>query len=255
MVDLSIIVPSVRPDRQIDFYESVSKNCLRYKYEIIFVGPTLSVFLNERCPDIKFVRDFGCPSRCMNIGAAVAEGKYITWSADDGIHENNGFDKALDILEEGIDGYQSEKDVVVAKYKEGDNIVHNDDYYRLNKAYPYSPYIDDNWWIFNLAFMHTSYYKQLGGCDSHFQTSAVTLADLAVRTQRNGARVKMLGESTVQFGLMPADTGDHGPVFRSQMQEDMPNYERLHNDPERKDSVYVSFNNWHYADRVWRHRW
>jgi hypothetical protein len=250
MVDLSVIVPSVRPDRQHDFVQSVYRNCTKYNFELVFVGPELVSVLNTDTA-VKHVKDYGCPSRCMNIGAAVAEGKYITWSADDGIHENNGFDKILDILENGY----SDKDVVVAKYKEGDDIVHNDDYYRLNNAYPRSPHISDNWWIFNLAFMHRKYYKKLGGCDSNFQTSAVTLADLAVRAQRDGAQVTMFGESTVKFGLMPVDTGDHGPVFRAQMQEDMPNYENLHTNPLMAERICIGFENWHFADRVWGHRW
>lgn len=246
MIDLSIVIPAIRPHNWQRLYESIVDNCKKYTFELILISPyNLPSYFDDKT-NVRIIRDFGCPSRCMNIGAAIAEGKFITWSADDGVHCNNCFDKALDML------YQANKKnyVVVCKYSESNYIVHNDDYYRLNNAYPASENIDPNWWIFNLAYMDLEYYIKLGGVDSDLQTSAFTLADLAARAYRSGCEVDIIRESTVHFDWFPADTGDHKPVFIAH-HEDLELYQKL----QTYNLSYIPYKNWKKADKIWKHRW
>jgi hypothetical protein len=247
--DLSIIIPGIRPEKWYNVYKSIKNNCERYLFEVIFVGPSLPK-QEGIMPYAKFIQDFGSPSRCMNIGANHAQGKYITWSADDGIHINKGFDRALDILTT----YRDKRDIVVAKYTEGEDKDYPDSYYEISTHYKQLPFVHPKWLHVNLAFMETNYYKYIGGCNSLFDTSAVTLTDLAIRCQRYGSHVNLLCKSTAHFSLTPTDTGDHGPVYYSQYYRDMPLFYDIHRNPKYKDMILVDYDNWKRSPEVWKPR-
>lgn len=247
---LSILLPAIRPHNWERLYDSIVENIGDYPFELILVGPYQLPQSLEKHRNIKTIRDFGCPSRCMNIAASVAEGKYVTWSADDGVHLNNGFEKALDILENDP---EKEKTVVVTKYLEANDNIQPDDYYLLNKAYPYSQYNGDHWLIFNIAFMHTKFYKELGGCDASLEVGCMTLADLTCRAYKAGANVTgFLREPTAKFDWFPADTGDHKPIFEAQTQHDWTLYQVYQADINR--NIRLDFDNWKLADTIWTRR-
>ena len=82
MIKLSIIVPSISPDKWLGMYNGVKNSCKNHEFELIFVGPSYTNDL-DGLYNIKYVKDLGCPSRCLQIGSLLAEGEYIAWAADD----------------------------------------------------------------------------------------------------------------------------------------------------------------------------
>ena len=82
MSSISIILPGIRKENWINLYNSIKTSTTR-DFELIIVGPYEpdEWLLNQS--NIIFVKDFGNPVRCQNIGIELASKKYITWASDD----------------------------------------------------------------------------------------------------------------------------------------------------------------------------
>lgn len=243
---LSIVMPAIRTERWQKVYNSIQ---LDFPWELIIVSP---YDLPSGFPthNVKFFKDFGSPMRASCIGAALAEGKYFTWIADDGVVFSDTLKKAVNILDNDING----RLVVITKYLEACNEVHPDWYYQLNIAYPKTPYIPDNWKIFNTAIMHRDYYETLGGWDCSFQTTAVGHADLANRAQRDGCTTMLIQEPLLNCDHMPGASGDHGPIMYAHIENDEPLYKQIYNSPDCVNRTKINLNNWKNSSPKWTRR-
>ena len=65
--ELSIILPSIRPERLQKVYDSILKSTSA-EFELIIISPYPLPESLEKYKNIKYVRDFGNPTRCHNIG-------------------------------------------------------------------------------------------------------------------------------------------------------------------------------------------
>jgi hypothetical protein len=233
-------MPAIRSDKWQKVYDSIQ---LDFPWELIIVAP----YDNHTLPrhNVKYIQDFGSPVRASCIGANLANGKYLTWIADDGILFSETVIKAINILDNNING----RLVVVTKYLEACAEVHPDSYYKLNNAYPRSPYIPDDWWIFNTAIMHTDYYDYLGGWDSCYETTAIAHADLAIRAQRDGCETIMLPEP-----LLNCEHGhsDHRPIEESHVGHDEPIYKEIYGSYDCVNRTRININNWKKSAAIWR---
>jgi hypothetical protein len=244
---LSIVIPAIRVDRWDAVCQSLN---LDFLYELIFISPySPTAYMNSQ-KNIKFIRDWGSPVRTSCIGANNSEGRYLTWSADDGTFFSKTVAKAVSLLDGDINGRQ----VIVAKYLEACTEVHPDWYYQLNVAYPKTPYIPDSWKIFNCAFMHRDYYDTLGGWDCCFETTAVSHADLAARAQRDGCTVNLIQDPMLNCSHMPGVSGDHGPIYHAHVQNDEPTYKRIYGDASCISRTHIDINNWKKSPTVWTRR-
>jgi hypothetical protein len=272
VIDLSIIVAGIRNRNWYKLYQSVKRSTKR-SFEIIFVGPfpLLETCNKPKCDatqtneshlfrtdlkrysNIKYIRDWGSPNRCAQIGACLAEGKFLTWIADDCLFRENALDNCLNILKDTTESVDYST-IICTKYTEGDGVVHNDAYYKLNHAYPPSPYISNDWWIFNSAIMYTEYFIHVGGWDCQFEVPCCAHADLAIRAQRNNANVIMLSDSLCDCSHMPGRTGDHGPVHDAMEEHDLPLYKRIHTSNLQSNRIIIPAFNWKKSPRVWERR-
>ena len=243
---LSIVMPAIRRNKWVNVYNSIQ---LDFAWELIIVSPyDLPPELPRK--NIKYFQDFGSPMRASCIGANLAEGKYLTWIADDGLPYSNTINKAVQILDNDING----RLVVVTKYLEACTEVHPDWYYQLNVAYPKTPFIPDEWKIFNTAFMHREYYETLGGWDSQFETTAVGHADLANRAQRDGCAVNLIQDPLLNCEHMPGTSGDHAPIYFAHTEHDENLYKKIYNDPSCIHRTRIDINNWKKQPHIWRRR-
>lgn len=244
---LSIVMPAIRVHKWEAVYKSIQ---LPFPWELIVVSPyKLPPYLEEQ-GNVKYVRDFGSPMRASCIGAGLAEGRYLTWIADDGLVFSDTAKKAVDILDSDING----RLVVVTKYLEACTQVHPDWYYQLTIAYPKTPHIPDNWLIFNTAFMHRDYYETLGGWDCAFEACPLGHADLAARAQRDGCTTVLIQDPLLDCEHMPGASGDHGPVFHAHVEHDEPLYKQIYNSPDCVNRTRIDLNNWKRSPQIWRRR-
>lgn len=244
---LSIILPSIRNYNWNKVIDSIENNC-KCSWELIICGP----FPNQQTNNIKIIEDFGSPTRASQIAATLAEGKIITWTADDGVYINDGLTKAVDLMME------KEKvvpcPVVTAKYTEGDGIIHPDSYYKLVNAYPNCPCIDRSWWILNVGFLFRDDFFELGGWDCKYECCPLAHADLAVRAQGAGLPVYMLNsnEAILECSHTPGTTGDHAPVHFGQTEHDEGEYRNHYNKGIIQPNIPLS--NWRNSPAIWKRR-
>jgi len=257
--EISIILPAIRRDKWDALYDSIVKSTNRH-FELIICGPFPLTKKLQALNNVKYVKDFGSPSRATAIASLIAEGKLIHWTCDDGLLIPQALDSAIDALYEMDDSY---KNVVITKYLEGPNgtrkIVNGDWYYRINgipgrRHCTYSPHVPEEYLIFNSAIMYRSFYEELGGVDCNFEHVAIGDSDLAIRAQMSGANVKL-----TQVVLYDADhlQADHEPIKRAQLDFDEPLYlSKYRDDPDWKEKIQlnIDINNWKNFPSVWTRR-
>jgi glycosyltransferase involved in cell wall biosynthesis len=252
--ELSIILPSIRVSRLPNVYESIQKSTRR-SFELVIVGPYDVPEELKAKRNVKYARDWGSPMRASNIGAEMCEGKIITWNSDDTLFLPDAIDVALDTLYAmGPD----DKNTVIAKYYEGAGYsgtdAHGDDYYKLCNAYPRSPHIPVEWWIFNAAFVYRTFFEKLGAWDCRYQACPLGHADFGVRAQRAGAIVKMSPVVLATSDHLGPGEGDHVPIEIVQSTEDDAVYRNHYSVPLENHPICIDVSNWKKSPAIWRKR-
>jgi len=249
-VAISVLLPAIRKDNWVKLYNSLKESTSR-NFELIIIGPySLPPELqNIKC--IKYIKDYGNPVRASQIGAMVAEGKYITWAADDGVFLEGALERAIDYLESKPDKHM--KDVVINNYFEAGKVL-PEHVLKLKVAYPHGNFIPDDWYIFNVATMHTDFFYELGGYDCRYEACPFAHSDLAVRAQRSGAEVHVHNEAMLRCGHMPGTTGDHAPIHFAQLTHDQQLYTDTYDNPRSVDRINIDLENWKDAPSIWERR-
>ena len=249
-IDVSILLPAIRPERWENFYTSAIDALGKYSCELILVSPKPLPAELEKIP-VKYIRDYGSPTRCFNIALQNAEGKYCTWAADDGKYVPNGLEKVIDKYKQKLD----ENCVVAMAQVEAGN-HYNKDFVRIKK-HPQLRHqlIGEDWIFFPTAIMNTSLLKAFGGLDCIFNGHAMAHIDLACRMQ--ASRVSCLFDEEIALHLdhMMGPSGDHGPIHHSQLQVDEPLLEKLYGKELRRvqDNKFIAstFLNWDDVENIW----
>lgn len=263
--EISIILPAIRRDKWDHFYNSIRESTKR-SFELIICGPYPLTETLQNIQNVKYIKDFGSPTRASAMATLVAEGNLITWSCDDAIMLPGAMDEAIDALYSMGNNY---KNVVISKYLEGQNgthkIVQGDWYYHINGSPPcpqfpsgarhctYSEHVPEEYYIFNTAIMYRQFFEELGGLDCNYEHVAIADTDLAIRAQVSGANVKL-----TQVIMYDADHGqpDHRPVAEAQLQFDEPLYLAKYKDPNWREKleVNIDINNWKNFPSLWTRR-
>lgn len=245
---LSIIIPGIRTNRWEEVHDSIHNSTTK-PFEVIFVGPYALPASLQTLKNVKYVKDFGSPVRCSNIGLSLCEGDLMTWDADDGNFFGHG---CLDTVIDFFDALPSDpKNVLVCKYQEGSRVTQPDSYYKIDNAYPLVDNVKGkDWWIMNLVVTKTKYFMDLGGWDCRFQTLAFAHADMSIRAHQDNALITMYNEA---FVFCQHGHTDHKPIEDAHFTDDMPLYQAIHNDPSTINRK-VDITNWRNAPSVWTRR-
>jgi hypothetical protein len=253
---LSIVLPAIRKDRWDNLYDSILGACKRYSFELILCGPLPLTEKLQSLPNVKYVKDLGSPMRASNIAASLAEGQLITWIADDALLLEDSLDKNIDLLFSlGTD----ETNCVMIKYFEGKNGTVKpelpDEYFRINNSGNASPYLKNEWLLFNHVLMYRKFFDELGGWDCSYQCCPMGHNDFAIRAQQVGAKVVISPYACLDCDHMEGDTVDHRPIFLVQTHVDQPYYQNKFRNPDWVfGELYLSITNWKNADAIWNKR-
>jgi hypothetical protein len=254
--ELSIVLPAIRRDRWDALYDSIVKACKKYTFELILCGPLPLTDKLQALPNVKYAKDLGSPMRASNVAASLAEGHLITWIADDATLLEDSLDKNIDLL---YAMGENEKNCVMIKYFEGKNGTVKpplpDSYFYINNSGNASPYLNNNWVLFNHVLMYRSFFDDLGGWDCSFQACPMGHNDFAIRAQNSGGRVVISPFPCLDCDHMEGDTGDHRPIYLIQTYVDQPLYWKRYRDPNWKNNpMSLRIDNWKEADIVWKRR-
>lgn len=238
---LTIICPSIRPQYWIRLYNSVQQSCS--DFELVFVGPVAETSL-LREKKVKYIKDYGSPARCFQIGLELAEGEYVTYTSDDCIARPGAIDKALELC-------QGMKDIVTMRYSESPGFSgppHCDAYYKAGYHEALRvPGVDPNWDIPIIFLMRTDYCHHLGGIDCRFFHINMNCHDLCFRAQRDGAKCHLSPE--VVWDADYIHRGNEDPIINAFLTNDKPLFDKVYSEDR---PIKINLHNWRDAERVWR---
>ena len=255
--EISIILPAIRQHKWDSLYDSICQSTNR-EFELIIVSPFPLTEKLQKLKNVKYVKDWGSPVRASNIAALMCEGNLVTWAADDATFFENSLDKNIDIL---YSMGQDDRNVVLCKYNEGNNpedvhIHMNPNYYKLNNSSYFSPFLNNEWLIFNVGIMYRTFFEFLGGWDSRFQGTAMSHNDFAVRAQFSGAKTVLTDVPLFRCEHMPGSSGDHAPIFECQHGFDEPLYLGIYRDKNwtLREHRLDLLNDWKTSEIIWNRR-
>ena len=259
MYDFSVFLAGIRPQNWLALYTSI-KDSTQKTFELIFVGPYNLPDTLKGIPNVKFIQDYGCPTRCYQLGLLASASPYVVFVADDGVLLNNGaIDNAFKILESTP---LPHKNIVSFRYYEGpivpDTGISKLNYWKFSGHSFYKKfYFSQNYYLVMNALISREYMIEAGGWDCRFKHIGMGCNDLAIRMQRDGANIT-LGDYFMHVeGSVPGVVwggGDHKPIYDSHCEEDVPLFKNIYSDSNSVSRIKINVNNWNESPLVWTRR-
>lgn len=254
--DLSVICPGIRTKNWEKLYNSVGES-FQGTWEIVFVGPyDLPEELKSK-ENIRYIKDWGSPIRCQQIGLISSRGDWINWAADDGYFLPQSHDVAFEKLRQV--SFDS-KYLVMGKYREGDgdtDPMTKDAYYILsNHDVTRIKWINNDYYMLNVGVVSRELLLDVGGWDAeNFEVCPMAYNDLAIRLQKYGVKFLIQDELMFKCGHMSGHQGDHGPIHDAQVDFDQPRFRRIYMDNNNfKNRIKIDINNWKLTPEKWIRR-
>jgi len=251
---LSIIMPGVRIKNWLKVYQSIpnATTLPKENYELVIVSPYDLPPELQGVNNVRLIKDWGCPTRCHQLGLLHSTGDYIVWGADDGtLLPGLAIDKAFASM-------PGKKGVVSMRYGES---------YKAAKLEKLSwwrvknfgllrrlKYLPQHYMLIMIALMRRSYLMKMGGWDCRFEQPGISCVDLAVRLQNDGAQ-SVLGEKLWHFNTEPGEIGgSQAPVIEAHKLNDTPLLVSTYNHKSSRIRARIDFDNWKQAEAVWSRR-
>lgn len=253
MTDISFLVPTIRLKNLPGFLDSLKKSCTKYTYEVVFISP---FDRPTTMPDyIKWVKDFGTPSRCCQLGLFECNAKLIAHTVDDAIFYPKAIDECIDLYNEKC----GRKDVVNCRYIEGPKFSGSkvpDDFWTAHfHASLRLPGIPKDYKISLHHMLNYDYLMELGGYDCRFNHMNFNTHDLMFRIQHDGGVLYNSPNFVTNCDQYLGDTVDHAAIFNSHGQHDLPLFMNLYSEPHVIEGrVKLDINNWANEPEVWDRR-
>ena len=253
MIDLSIVIPALRPNYWKRVYETVKEACRKHSFEIIFISPHNLIGELVGKPEIKHIISYGSPPRCAQVGALNAEGRLLCHTTDDGEYFPDSLDAAIDLW----DSMQNEKSLVALRYREGrdmQGIVLPPNYFTFGIHNDIKDLSIPGHFVASCQpLLSTNYFHYLGGIDCRFEHLAMSMLDLCARVQFDLGPAALSPLEVMNANWMPGHEGDHGPVNDACLQNDSPLFRGIYK--HGKQPIQLDYNNWKLAPVVWPRRW
>jgi hypothetical protein len=254
---LSIFLAGIRTQNWKALYDSIpnATSLPESEYEVIFVGPYgLPTELQDK-PNVKFIEDWGSPTRCCQIGLLEAKGEYVTWIVDDAkFCPGLAIDKAFAVMP------NHDKGIVTFKYFEGPvtekikRVMGGEDYWYV-RGHPLlkkCSSIPQHYKLTLLLLTRGDYFRAIGGFDCcKFEQVGFGCNDLAIRFQNDGAEV-ILGERLLDMDFERG--GLHAAIEQAVNENDSPVFFSMYHDPKNVGRARIDVNNWKQSPDVWRRR-
>lgn len=247
---LTVLCPGIRNKNWEKLYNSIIES-FNGRFEIIFCGPyDLPQELTLK-DNIKYIKDFGSPTRAQQIALLQAKGEYIAWAADDGVFLPNALNIAFKKIEPNS--------VVMGKYYEGNNDgdmpMQDDAYYILsNHDSMKLKYVPKGYYMFNVGIVSRETLLKFGGFDCQFEVLPMAFNDLAIRLQLRGIKFIIQDELMFKCSHMPGHEGDHGPIHDAQTLHDEPLFKKIYSQNMYQGRIEIQLNNWERSPSRWIRR-
>lgn len=232
----------------------MNQSLKKYDFEIVFIGPYRLPDELQSLHNIKYIKDFGCPSRCLQLGCYFAEGEYLSWCSDDCRILPNKFDEAVEFFNKNL----SENDCMNMKYSEGANFTgdqHNQTEYWIARTHTDLRLlgVKEGWKIAPIFMYKREFFIKCGGLDCRFEHVNMNTHDLSFYIQEKGGKIVDSPDRVFQFDHQPHKS-DYPPIFKSYHENDRPLFHNLYNNIDAAKNRSINFDNWRKAQTVWKRR-
>ena len=220
---LSVFLPTIRTHLLEKWYETLCESCNSHYFDVIFCGPfDIPTTVSEH-KNVKFIKDFGNPTRAAQIAAINCEGDYLYHTTDDVVF-------FPEVISNELDRVQANNQIVGMRYREGEGHAGDkldESYWYASNAYRGFPGVDSRWGICVHFLMSRELFVKYGGFDCRWQYLNHAGHDLLFRIQQNETVEYTLSTQEVSSAdWMPNITGDHAPIHYAQIQEDDPLFQK-----------------------------
>lgn len=263
--DVSLIVPSIRPENLIKFYNSVVQACKKTTFEIIIASPYLIPEELMKTGNVKFLHTYANPTIAFQMSALLSDSEFIYNTTDDHMVQPDAIDRAVDLFRNTPLSY---KDMINMVYSEavldtetlepnGRQIFRRPDDYWL--AYSHEDLrvvgVKPTWEICIQFFMKLGYFLELGGFDCNYEYCNHPIHDLAFRAQANGSKIYHSPMIATYSSMLPGSSGDHRPVQEAQEGPDLKRFNELYSVSDCAfKRIKIPYDNWKGKSDVWERR-
>ena len=261
--DVSIVIPSIRPQNLIKVYNAAAIACKRHTFELVIPSPYLIPEELMRTGNVKFLHTYQNPTIAFQIAALLCDAEYIYNTTDDGLIQEDVIDLAIDMFQD-LNKY----DAINMMYDEGvldpdtlellnPNHNHFSDQYWFARSHGdlRLPGISDKWKLCIHAFMNLDYFYELGGFDCEYEYLNHPIHDLAFRIQAYGGKIVNSPKTALYCSHLPGHLGDHGPVNDAQLGPDLIRFNSIYSDPQAITSrIILNYDHWKNKPSIWTRR-
>ncbi|MHA2279428.1 MAG: hypothetical protein ACXAC5_00855 [Promethearchaeota archaeon] len=243
---LSIFIPGIRTENWMNVYNSVSGATSMSDYELIFIGPYRLPSKMRGIENIRFIQDYGSPTRCNQLGLIHSKGEYVLWGADDGAFVSNmAIDKAFACIP------KHDKGVVALPFFEGRKEQYSESWWKIgyHKLPRSCPYVPNDHFVIMEGLIKRKYLMEIGGWDCRFEHTGLGTLDMGIRLQNDGAEV-VLGEILRSYPLVPKKSG---PI-RAAHHQDKGLFHTIYGDVSAQKRIQIDIDNWQQAPSIWSKR-
>ena len=264
--DISMILPTIRTHLLEDLYNSIEKSCPNHSFELVMVGPfDIPEYLQNK-KNIKHIKDYGSPTRAMQIALINATGKLVQPLVDDCLYYPDMLSNTIEIFNEqnndktilGMRFFESPEHYKAIKER---GFFLPDENTR-NKAHPIHYWyacggynlacVNPNWGSACLFIADTNLVKEFGGWDCQFEYNNHSTHDLLFRMQKYGSQFFITNYDVFVANWYQGTTVDHAPVHYGQLTHDEPLFRQVWS--QINDRYRVHLDNYKYAPEIWTRR-
>ncbi len=268
--DISILLPTIRTHLLEDLYDSIIKACPRHTFQLVAVGPfDLPTSLKEK-NNVKYIKDYGCPSRAMQIALLHADGKLIQPLVDDCFYYPDALSNTIDIFNGSIRNLQYndilgmrffENPEHYQKIKSGETDdqnpeqrkkSHPDNYWFAAGSYSHLKGIKPQWMLACLFIANRITILSMGGWDCQFEYINHSTHDLLCRLQKHESVGYITEYDCFVANWYQGTTMDHAPIHYGQTEHDAPLFNKLWGQP--NDRFKVNLDNYKDVPDIWDRR-
>lgn len=247
MIDISILVPSVRVQNLPHVYKTIEENIGDYTFEMVVVSP---FNIPDMPKNVKYLRDYGSPNRAMQLAGIISEGYLLMNCADDATFVSGGL---KDVIDQYYDNENTKYNYMVAvQYTEdhrermpGYWVTHTHDDLRL----PTVPNVQFS----AVHLCQRDFWRGLGGYDCQYDNPNFSTIEFMLRAMRDPFTKVELSNKVVYdvHWTQGASEEIRKPVHYSTLEHDIPLFKAQMSKPRPFE---IDLQNWQSADRVWKRR-
>lgn len=252
---ISLIIPGIRPQFFQKVYDTFCQTW-HQEFEIIFVTPCdLPQLKTVPRGTIQWFRDFGCPSRALQIGWRNAKADWVSFGTDDATYDSDTLNQCWHTLAKHNFDY---KTVISCKYTESDSWSK----WMLTPFYYYAWFHSGvrHWNIppltklYMYGLVSKKLMKEIGGFDTKYESMALTYVDLSLRMKFHGCKVIIEKNRICHCIWQNKEQSDHSPVHKACVEHDIPLLKGIYFDRKFKSQVKIDVDNWKHSASHWPRR-